>query len=94
MPQRIQLRRTKGWRKPAGTIPVGRGTRYGNPFPVQTYGREDALRLFHHFLDRDEAAEYRARIPDLAGHDLACWCGPDEACHADTLLERANPAED
>lgn len=32
MPQRIQLRRTKGWRKPEGAIVVARPTRWGNPF--------------------------------------------------------------
>lgn len=26
----------------------------------------------------------------LAGHDLACWCPLDDACHADVLLELAN----
>lgn len=26
----------------------------------------------------------------LRGHDLACWCGPDAACHADVLLDLAN----
>jgi hypothetical protein len=31
MPARIQRRRVKGWRKPAGAIYVGRGTRWGNP---------------------------------------------------------------
>ncbi|MBX7433477.1 DUF4326 domain-containing protein [Mycobacterium sp. Y57] len=34
MPQRIRLRRTKGWRKPDSTIVVARPTRWGNPFPV------------------------------------------------------------
>lgn len=34
MPKRIQLRRTKGWRKPAGCVSVGRGTRWGNPFKL------------------------------------------------------------
>lgn len=33
-PQRIQLRRTKGWRKPAGAIVVARPTRWGNPWRV------------------------------------------------------------
>lgn len=33
-PQRIQLRRVKGWRKPLGTINVARPTKWGNPFPV------------------------------------------------------------
>lgn len=31
-PQRIQLRRTAGWRLPADTVKVARPTRYGNPF--------------------------------------------------------------
>ena len=33
-PQRIQQRRTKGWRKPEGAVAVGRGTKWGNPFKV------------------------------------------------------------
>lgn len=33
-PQRIQQRRTKGWRKPEGAVAVGRQTRWGNPFRV------------------------------------------------------------
>jgi hypothetical protein len=32
MPERIQLRRTKGWRKPPGTVTVARPSRWGNPF--------------------------------------------------------------
>jgi hypothetical protein len=27
---------------------------------------------------------------ELRGHNLACWCGLDKACHADVLLEIAN----
>lgn len=33
-PRRIQLRRTKGWRKPPGAVVVARPTRWGNPFVV------------------------------------------------------------
>lgn len=35
-PQRIQLRRTKGWRKPDGVIVVSRPFDWGNPFAVGT----------------------------------------------------------
>jgi Domain of unknown function (DUF4326) len=28
---------------------------------------------------------------DLGGRDLACWCPLDQPCHADVLLELANP---
>lgn len=34
-PVRIQLRRTKGWRKPAGAVIVSRPTKWGNPFDWQ-----------------------------------------------------------
>jgi Domain of unknown function (DUF4326) len=32
MPDRIQLRRTRGWRLPEGAVKVDRSTRWGNPF--------------------------------------------------------------
>ncbi len=34
MPQRVQLRRTKGWRMPPNTVRVCRPTRWGNPYRV------------------------------------------------------------
>jgi len=34
MPERIQLRRTKGWRKPEGAIVVSRPSKWGNVFKV------------------------------------------------------------
>ncbi len=34
MPERIQLSRTKGWRKPEGAIVVARPSRWGNPWRV------------------------------------------------------------
>jgi hypothetical protein len=36
--ERIQLRRTKGWRKPENTIVVTRPTKWGNPFRVGEVG--------------------------------------------------------
>lgn len=32
MPKRIQLSRTKGWRKPEGAVVVSRPSKWGNPF--------------------------------------------------------------
>jgi hypothetical protein len=32
MNRRVQLRRSKGWRKPEGTVVVARPTRWGNPY--------------------------------------------------------------
>jgi hypothetical protein len=33
-PKRIQLRRTKGWRKPEGAIVVARPSKWGNPYAL------------------------------------------------------------
>lgn len=34
MPERIQLSRAKGWRKPENTVVVSRPSKWGNPFAV------------------------------------------------------------
>jgi hypothetical protein len=105
-PQRIQLRRTKGWRKPEGAIVVARPTRWGNPYKVgQERGGIPMSRLAAVAGFSREARYSPARrtgafgryptrhdIMDLlAGADLACWCRPADLCHADVLLDIANP---
>ena len=37
-PHRVQLHRTKGWRKPEGAISVARPHKWGNPFVVGEHG--------------------------------------------------------
>lgn len=39
-PQRIQRRRTKGWRAPEGAVYVGRGTRWGNGWAIHQGGQD------------------------------------------------------
>jgi hypothetical protein len=39
MPERIQLKRTKGWRMPPNSVKVDRSTQWGNPFRVGMLGR-------------------------------------------------------
>ena len=31
---------------------------------------------------------------ELAGKNLACWCKPDQSCHADVLLRIANEGDE
>lgn len=98
MPKRIQRRRSKGWRLPAGAVCVTRPGTFGNPFTGP-----QAVPLFAAWLAgtpasagerftflSDRRAELLARLPELRGKDLACWCGPDDWCHADVLLNLAN----
>jgi hypothetical protein len=67
MPERIQQRRTKGWRKPENTVSVARPSRWGNPFPVDEYGLGRSLALFRvalyggwnpGLLDQNQPDEY------------------------------------
>lgn len=102
-PQRIQLRRTKGWRKPEGAVVVARPTKWGNPYRVTagnhcTYpaNRADVVRLFRQAVEADRdygrniCGFHYADLAELRGKDLACWCPLDQPCHADVLLELAN----
>lgn len=103
-PQRIQQRRTKGWRKPERTVAVGRNTRFGNPYRLTDLppGGTDAedrrivVELFREMVT-DPKARRDAHYPEpgfiraaLRGVDLMCWCPLDQPCHADVLLEIAN----
>lgn len=100
-PKRIQRKRSKGWKMPAGAVYVGRPSKWSNPW--------SASHLDHnHHRDvpfvppadeancREEAvAKFRAYavkldVTELRGKDLACWCHPNWCCHADVLLELAN----
>jgi hypothetical protein len=113
-PQRVQLSRRKGYRKPEGAVVVARPSKWGNPYTVGStvrttdqHGRiqtlsnlspYQAITLYRLWvsnwsygdrpLDRPGPADFHK----LKGRDLACWCPLDQPCHADVLLELANPS--
>jgi len=101
-PTRVQLSRKKGWRMPPNTVKVDRATKWGNPFVVGAHGtRAECVDLFHKLLAgyicisngpaMEEQETYlkmvRASRDELRGKNLACWCPPDQPCHADVLLK-------
>ena len=94
MPERVQLKRTKGWRMPPNTVKVDRSTRWGNPYQAGSDGdgnRAHLVGLFRTYMSRPEQAALRADVKrELRGKNLACWCPLDQPCHADVLLELAN----
>lgn len=59
----IQLRRTKGWRKPEGAVVVARPSRWGNPFKAGSrcigLWRDGLVDYSYpeHEMDREEAVE-------------------------------------
>ena len=96
-PERIQRKRTKGWKKPPNTVSVCRPGKWGNPHPVgwcQICGAEHT--------QQDAVDEYREDIiirgpsaiveirEALTGKNLMCFCKIGTPCHADVLLEVAN----
>lgn len=65
MPERIQLSRRKGWRKPENTVSVARPSRWGNPFHVAKgtvfglpWGAIRDYPIGTRFPKRDEYAAY------------------------------------
>lgn len=104
MPERIQRKREPGWRKPANTVYVGRGTKWGNPLRVETwkgYTAENAAADYRRWIFRDltvrsfdgafgEHPTVEIIRKELRGKNLMCWCPAGRACHADVLLDVAN----
>ena len=68
--QRVQRRRTKGWRAPEGAIYVGRGSKWGNPWvvagiTVQDSGHDHTIRFeSHEEALRHAVSWYAEAIPN------------------------------
>jgi len=96
-PQRITLRRTRGWRlqrtsralNGLAAVRVARPGPWGNPQPVQ-HGitAAQACQTFKEYA-RDMLELDPDWLEPLRGKNLACWC-KSEPCHATVLLKLAN----
>lgn len=86
---------------PPAAVYVGRqapalaGSPWHNPHPVgkpcptctgQVHDLAQALNAYRAHLQQRGDLLDRART-ELAGRDLACWCPPEQPCHADILLD-------
>jgi hypothetical protein len=70
-PQRIQLKRTRGWRIPVNTLKVDRSTIYGNPFTAEVREVAEAVAMFAEWLDDAHWDEHHgARFPALIQKQL------------------------
>jgi hypothetical protein len=97
-PKRVQLKRSRGWLKPEGSIVVSRPSKLGNPWHFgPSTSRAAAVDSYRRWLRGEmgghlsfERQKVLASLPEIRGRDLACWCPLEEPCHADVLLELAN----
>lgn len=87
-PIRIQRSRKKGSKLPPNTVCVTRGTKWGNPYR-KAQGHDDPVESFREWIMTGVSYVHCEPPPtlkeirsQLGGKNLACWCKPDEACHA------------
>ena len=74
---------------PLGAVYVGRPSKWGNPFTMPAYSREEAVERHKIWVASFASGSPIKDIKELRGKDLVCWCAP-LPCHADVLLELAN----
>lgn len=69
----------------------GQDGTFGNPFDVDSYGREVSLELYRVYLYRlaELDPDFKRRLLELEGEVLGCPgnCSPGLACHGDIIIE-------
>jgi hypothetical protein len=88
---RIQRKRTKGWKKPEGAVYIGYRTPYGNPFKWKDLpgGKGEAVDLYRQWLP-EAVASGKINLAPLQGKTLMCFCREDEVCHGDVIISFMN----
>ncbi len=75
---------------PAGAVYIGRGrgSPWGNPFAIGRDGtRAEVIAKYDAWIATQP--QTLARLPELWGRDLVCFCSP-LPCHGETLRRLAN----
>lgn len=96
-------RRTKGvqidacllaWAKQVGRlVKIDRGSPWGNPYAIPADGTRDEVCNRYATSYLPSRPDLLAKIPDLKGKVLVCWCHPAR-CHGDHLAELANQGQE
>lgn len=74
---------------PQGSVYIGRGSPYGNPFIIGKDGsREEVIKKFEDYLMTNKELLDLVK-KELRGKDLVCFCSPKH-CHGDVLIRVAN----
>lgn len=77
---------------PPDAVYVGRGSPFGNPFPIQPgCSRGQAIAKYREWIESDPNKIEEIK-KELKGKDLVCYCAP-AYCHAEILYEIANGEE-
>lgn len=80
------------WQCDPYDVPIMRPTKWGNPFEVARYGREESIEKYKLWFPNQPYLV--CALPELHGQTLGCACkGPvNKPCHGDFLAEMADTA--
>ena len=73
---------------PKGATYIGRGSPWGNPFVIGRDGTRSEV-IAKHAAWIDTQPQLLARLHELRGRDLVCFCFP-RTCHGETLRRLAH----
>jgi hypothetical protein len=101
-PLRIRLERRKGFNlltqslvvNGLEAVKVDRSTKWGNPFVVGADGgAAECVKRYREKIGSNvwSFPTVKDIQTELRGKNPACWCAHGTPCHADVLLEIANP---
>ena len=68
LPERIQRKRTKGWKQPESTCYCGRGSKWGNPYIVGKYLNSYGLAMLAIIMNKADDynySDYRKKYKEL-----------------------------
>ena len=78
---------------PAGSVAIGRGSVWGNPFIIGADGdRDTVISKFYHYAKWRLERETKWLEP-LQGKDLACYCSPNP-CHGNAIINLLTEADE
>lgn len=69
------------------SVYIGRGSEWGNPYPIENGNRQEVIRLYEDYLRGNK--KLLAKVGSLHGETLGCFCSPS-VCHGDVLAAFAD----
>ncbi len=84
------------WQLESYDVYIGRPSIWGNPFShlpntmamYKVKTRDEAIEKYEEWIQTQP--HLLARLPELEGKVLGCWCRPKFRCHGEILVRLAN----
>jgi hypothetical protein len=80
----VNIKKTKEY-----DVYIGRGSKWGNPFRMKNYSKEERSRVCGEYEKWFWTTELPNQLHELEGKILGCYCAPLR-CHGDFLAKLVN----